>query len=213
MASFGRVEVDAVYARFTLHTADPARLGEVINHYEHDVAEVFAHEPGSRGMSILVNDDLGVALVKAYWSTEEAMRSNDATFADPVHDAAFFGATVSIERYEVVRFVHVAPAQPGAAVSLTRLEFEPPRLEEVRAAYDDAAVGPLTVFDGFCSAVMFVDAQNGRSATEITWRDDDALIAARGVTAALRLQAVSAGTATVRGIEQYRVDFHSVEVD
>jgi hypothetical protein len=61
--------------------------------------------------------------------------------------------------------------------------------------------------------VMFVDAQNGRSATEITWRDDDALIAARGVTAALRLQAVSAGTATVRGIEQYRVDFHSVEVD
>jgi hypothetical protein len=202
-----------VYARFTLHTADPARLGEVISHYENDVSTVFTHEPGSRGMSVLVNDDLGVALVQAYWTTEDAMRSNDATFADPIHDAAFFGATVSIEYYEVARFVLIASAHPGAAVSLTRIDAEPARLDDVVAAYDYFAVGPLAGSDGFCTAVVFVDRQGGRAVVETTWRYDEALVAARSASAARRLDAVKAGTGAVRGIEQYRLDFRSVEMD
>jgi hypothetical protein len=201
-----------VYARFTLHTADPARLGEVISHYENEVSTVLKREPGSRGMSVLVNADLGVALVGTYWVTEDAMLSNDATVADPAHDAAFFGATVSIEHYECARFVHVAPAHPGAAVSLTRIETEPTRLNDVVAAYDDLAVRPLAGSEGFCSAVLFVDRQSGRALIETTWRDTAALVAARGASAARRVDAVSAGTAAVRGIEQYRLDFHSVEM-
>ena len=202
-----------MYARFTLHTADPARLGEVISHYENDVSTAFTHEPGSRGMSVLVNDDLGVALVQAYWTTEDAMRSNDATFADPIHDAAFFGATVSIERYEVARFVLIASAHPGAAVSLTRLDAEPARLDDVVAAYDYFAVGSLAGSDGFCTAVLFVDRRSGRAVVETTWRYGEALVAARSASAARRLDAVKAGTAVVRGIEQYRLDFRSVDMD
>ncbi len=182
-----------MYARFTLHTADPARLGEVISHYENDVSTAFTHEPGSRGMSVLVNDDLGVALVQAYWTTEDAMRSNDATFADPIHDAAFFGATVSIEYYEIARFIHIASAHPGAAVSLTRIDAT--SLDDVVAAYDYFAVGSLADSDGFCTAVL------------------EALVAARSASAARRLDAVKAGTAVVRGIEQYRLDFRSVDMD
>ena len=200
-----------MYARFTLHTADPARLGEVISHYENDVSTVFTHEPGSRGMSVLVNDDLGVALVQAYWTTEDAMCSNDATFADPIHDAAFFGATVSIEYYEVARFVLIASAHPGAAVSLTRIDAT--SLNDVVAAYDYFAVGPLAGSDGFCTAVVFVDRQGGRAVVETTWRYDEALVAARSASAARRLDAVKAGAAAVRGIEQYRLDFRSVEMD
>ena len=202
-----------MYARLTLHTADPVRLGEVISHYENDVMGVFTHEPGNRGMSVLVNDDLGVALVEAYWATEKEMRSNDTTFVRPVHDAAFFGATVSIEHYELASFVHVAPARPGAAVSLTRLDTAPTSPDEVRAAYGGIALGPLADSDGFCTAVLFVDRRSGRAVVETIWRDRQALVAARGVGAARRLEAVSAGTVTVRGIEQYRLDFHSVELE
>lgn len=201
-----------MYARLTLHTADPARLSEVISHYEHDVRMDFTHQPGSRGMSVLVNDDLGVALVEAYWATEDAMRTNDASFVRPVHDAAFFGATVSIEHYEVARFVHVAPAGPGAAVSLTRLDIEATGLDDVLAAYGDAA-GPLTGSDGFYTAVLLVDRQSGRAVVETMWRDGEALVAASGAAAARRLEAVKGGNVTVRGIDQYRLDFHSVELE
>jgi hypothetical protein len=202
-----------MYARLTLHTADPARLGEVISHYENDVLKVFTHEPGYRGMSVLINDDLGVARVEAYWATEEDVQSNDATFVRPVHDAAFFGATVSIEHYEVASFVHVAPARTGAAVSLTLLDAEPTSPDDVRAVYGGVALGPLAESDGFCTAVLFVNPENGQAVMEAIWRDGQALVAAHGVTAARRLEAVSAGTVTVRGIEQYRLDFHSVELD
>jgi hypothetical protein len=202
-----------VYARLTLHTADPVRLGEVISHHEQDVMGVLTHEPGNRGMSVLVNDDLGVAMVEAYWATEKEMRSNDTTFVRPVHDAAFFGATVSIEHYEVASFVHTAPARPGAAVSLTRLDTEPTSPDEVLAAYGGIALGPLAESDGFCTAVLLVDGQSGRAVIETIWRDGQALVAARGVAAARRLEAVSAGTVMVRGLEQYRLDFHSVELE
>lgn len=202
-----------MFARFTLHTADPARLGEVISHYENDVRTAFTHEPGQRGMSVLVNDDLGVALIEVYWATEKEMRSNDASFVNPVHDAAFFGATVSIEHYEVASFVHVAPARPGAAVSLTRLDTEPTSPDDVGAAYSGVRLAPLADSDGFCTAVLLVDRQSGRGVVETIWRDGPALVAARGGTAARRLQAVSAGTVTVRGMEQYRLDFHSVELE
>jgi hypothetical protein len=202
-----------VYARFTLHTADPARLGDVISHYEHDVMTAFTHEPGYRGMSVLVNDDLGVVLVEAYWATEKEMQSNDATFVRPVHDAAFFGATVSIEHYEVATFVHVAPAGPGATVSLTGLDAESTSLDDVRAAYTGVGLGPLADSEGFCSAVLLVDAMSGRAVVDTTWRDGQALLAARGATAARRLQAVSKGTVTVRGIERYRLDYRWWELE
>ena len=202
-----------MYARLTLHTADPARLSEVISHYEHDVRMDLTHQPGSRGISVLVNDDLGVALVEAYWATEDAMRANDASFVRPVHDAAFFGATVSIEHYEVARFVHVAPARAGAAVSLTRLDIEATGLDDVLAAYDDLAVESLAGSDGFCTAVLLVDRQSGRAVVETMWRDGEALVAARGPAAARRLEAVKGGNVTVRGIDQYRLDFHSVELE
>jgi hypothetical protein len=207
------VEACAVYARLTLHTADPVRLGEVISHHEHDVMRVLTHEPGYRGMSVLVNDDLGVALVEAYWATDKEMLSNDSTFVRPVHDAAFFGATVSIEHYEVARFVHAAPAHPGAAISLTRLDTEPTSPDDVLAAYAGIDLGPLADSDGFCTAVLFVDRQSGRAVIETIWRDSQALVAARSLAAARRLEAVSAGTVTVRELEQYRLDFHSVELE
>jgi hypothetical protein len=202
-----------VYARLSLHTADPTRLDEVITHYKDDVRSVFTHEPGYRGMSVLVNADLGVALVEAYWATEQEMLANDTTFANPVHDAAFFGATVSIEHYEVGSFVHTAPAHPGAAVGLTRLGTEPTSPDDVRAAYADIALGPLAASDGFRTGVLLVDPQSGRGVVETIWRDGAALVAARGSAADRRLEAASAATITVRGMESYRLDFHSVELE
>lgn len=114
------------------------------------------------------------------------------TSVRPVHDAALFGATASIEHYEVARFVHVAPARPGAAVVLTRLEADPSRLDDALAEYRDGSAGPLTGADGFCTAVLLVDRPAGRAVVET---------------------AASAGAATVRGIEQYRLDLQSVELE
>jgi hypothetical protein len=200
-----------VYARLTLNTADPARLDEVISHHEQDVMPVLTHEGGYRGMSVAVNEELGVSVMWVYWATEQEMRANDATFTRPVHDAAYFGATVSIEHYEVARFVHSAPAHPGAAISLTRLEAEP--TDDVLAAFGGIDMGSLATSDGFCTAVLLVDRQSGRAVIETIWRDVGALVAARSVAAARRLEAVSAGTVTVRGLEQYQLHLISVELE
>jgi hypothetical protein len=63
-----------------------------------------------------------------------------------------------------------------------------------------------------CTAVLFVDRESGRAAVESIWSDAKALVASRGAAAALRRDAVSDESVTVRGIEQYLLDFDSVEL-
>jgi hypothetical protein len=98
-------------------------------------------------------------------------------------------------------------------VTLTRLETEPTSPDEVRAAYGGIDLAPLAAGEGFRTAVLFVDPQSGHGVAETIWRDVPAMVAARGVAAERRLQATSARAVTVRGIEHYRLDFHSVELE
>jgi len=127
----------------------------LIRHYEHDLSVAFTYETGSRGMSVLVNADLVCAGRSALG--HGGMRCGRMMRRSRIHhDAAFFGATASIEHYEVARIVIVVPLRPGAAVSLTRFRSRAGRLDDMRAAFDDAATGrlfPPTV----CAAALFVD--------------------------------------------------------
>jgi len=98
-------------------------------------------------------------------------------------------------------------------VTLTRLDTESTIPDEVRAAYGGIDLAPLAASDGFRTAVLFVDPQSGRGVVETIWRDVPAMVAARTEAAERRLQAASARTVTVRGMEHYRLNSHSVELE
>jgi hypothetical protein len=106
----------------------------------------------------------------------------------------------------------MARAEPGAGVCLTRLEFDPTRLDDVVGAYEDAALPWLAEADGFCSHLLFVHRRTGQAVDETVWRDAGAMAASRSAAAAIRVDAVAASDAVVRSLVEYRLAFTSAPV-
>jgi hypothetical protein len=48
---------------------------------------------------------------------------------------------------------------------MTRIDFDPRRIDDAVAAYEDTAVPWLTEADAFCSALLLVHRPSGRALT------------------------------------------------
>jgi hypothetical protein len=59
--------------RFNLITADPLRLGDSLKFIEAEVRPVVESLPGSLGISLYANPELGVAIVESFWASRVAL--------------------------------------------------------------------------------------------------------------------------------------------
>jgi hypothetical protein len=200
------------HVEVSLLTADPVRLGEAIDYLRDEVRPLLEELPGSQGMSVSTNTELGIAVVESFWVSHHALREHEKSVA-PARDKAarLSGGTVSIERFVVANFTRVTRPQPGAGVRLTRTDTDPSRSDEVIAGYEDTAVPWLTETPGFVASLLFIDRSTGRSIDETQWEDSVALAASRSAAAAIRADAVAATGGSIRALEEYSLVFTTAE--
>ncbi|MDT7649858.1 MAG: hypothetical protein QOI36_1264 [Pseudonocardiales bacterium] len=200
------------HVQVSLLTADPVRLGEAIRYLEDKVRPLVEELPGSQGMSVSTNTEIGVAVVESFWVSHHAMREHEKTVAPARDEAArLSGGTVSVERFVVASFTRVKRPQPGAGVRLTRMDTDPSRSDEVVAGYEDTALPWLTETPGFVALLLFIDRSTGRSINETQWEDSAALAASRSAAAAIRADAVAATGSSIRAVEEYSLVFNTAE--
>lgn len=199
-----------MHVRLNLVTADPAKLYDVVDYVRHDVRAMLEGRPGNMGMSLLVNDPLGIAIVESYWFSGDAMRESEHSVAASRAEALHRGAaTVSVERFVVASSARAARPGPGAGVRLTRVESEPGGVDRMITAYEDIALPRLTQTDGFCGATLYTDRGTGRGIRETVWRDPMALTASRSTAADVRAEVLTAGDGAIRALEEYSLVFTS----
>jgi hypothetical protein len=98
------------HVQVNLLTADLVRLGEAIRYLTDKVSPLLEELPGSQGMSVSANTELGVAVVESFWVSHHAMREHEKTVAPAREEAArLSGGTVSVERFVVASFTRVNP--------------------------------------------------------------------------------------------------------
>ncbi len=200
-----------LHSRFNLITADPAKLGDAVTFIESAVRPAVESQPGSLGMSLYTNPTLGVAVLESVWASADAMRDSEHPVSQGRRDAVQRAAgTVCVERYRVPVFEQEAPVRPGAALRLTRMDFEPSRVEDGVEAYGDTVVPWLAETDGFCSALLLIDQNTGHSIGESVWSNPAALAASRSVAAAVRLDMAASSGCVIRAVEEYGLVFSSV---
>jgi hypothetical protein len=200
------------HVQVSLLTADPVRLGEAIRYLEDKARPLVEELPGSQGMSVSTNTEIGVAVVESFWVSHHAMREHEKTVAPARDEAArLSGGTVSVERFVVASFTRVKRPQPGAGVRLTRMDTDPSRSDEVVAGYEDTALPWLTETPGFVASLLFIDRSTGRSINEAQWEDSAALAASRSAAAAIRADAVAATGSSIRAVEEYSLVFNTAE--
>jgi hypothetical protein len=202
------------HVRFNVLTTDPAALNDAIRYIDDEARPLVEREPGSRGLSVSADCDLGVAVITSFWVSGDAMRESEKAAAAIREEALRRGiATVSVEHFEVASTLRVSSPTRAAGVRVTRSDVDPQRIDDAITAYEDTALPPLTEADGLCSALMFVHRRTGRAVAETVWRDTDALAASRGIEAIIRVDAVAATDAAIRALDEYRVVFTAGRLD
>jgi hypothetical protein len=200
-----------LHVEVSLLTADPDRFKDALSYIERDARPLVEDQPGSRGASLIANDELAVAVASWFWVSGDAMRESEKTVSAIYSEEVKRGAgTVSVEHFQVASYVQVKRPQAGAGVRLTRMDTQPPRIDEAITAYEDVALPWLTESEGFVGAGLYVHRRTGRSILETIWLDAQALAASRKAATAIRVDMVSATESEIRAVEEYRLVFNTV---
>jgi hypothetical protein len=194
-----------MHVRFNLITADPARLGDALKYIETEVFPEVESQPGSLGLSLYKDQELGLGILESIWASDDSMHASEhmatPSRAEAVRRAA---GTVSVERFQLPVFEQDARPWPGAAMRLIRMDIEPSDLEDGVDSYGDTAVAELAETEGFRSALLLADPLTGHCLSETIWANAEHLAASRSVAAAVRVDLADEGY-RMRAVEEYEL--------
>jgi heme-degrading monooxygenase HmoA len=201
-------------ARVNLITADPDRMADTIGYIKTSVRPAVDSMDGSLGLSLYANAEIGVAVLESFWASREALIHSEQMAAprrtDVVRRAV---GTVSVERYRVPVYEREAPLDTAVGLRLTRMDVDPPRIEDTVECFGATVVPRLAdATRGFCGALLLVDRDTGRSISETMWASRKALAASRGEAAAVRVETVRSTGALIRAVEEYGLVFSTARI-
>jgi Antibiotic biosynthesis monooxygenase len=197
-------------ARLSMITADPAQLGHAMTVLHDEVRPGVEGQPGSLGIALAADPELGVAVLESVWSSADALIASEDTVGlarSEIQRRA--AATVSVQRYEVPVFELDAPLQPGAGLRVMQLEIKPSQVEDGIEAYGDVVVPTLADVPGFRAAQLLVDPRSGHAVSATGWRDAHALAASRRAGAAIRVELTRSADWLITAMGEYHVLYSS----
>jgi quinol monooxygenase YgiN/predicted ester cyclase len=190
---------------------DPARIDDVTHYLEHTVRPHVEAQPGSRGLAVLTNKDLGVTMIASYWESAEAMAISEHAVQTSRKEATeLANGVVTVEHYEVPIFLRRSRPQAGAGVRISTIETDPADMETLIQAFRETALPGLARMSGLCSAQMMTDRSTGRCLVIVAYENAEALAASRAGVARLRADTLAKAHATMRWVQEISLVFTSV---
>lgn len=197
-------------ARFNLIAADPLRMGDLVKYIEAEVFPAVESVPGSLGLSLYADQELGVAVLESFWASyAQLVQSEHLVSAARQEALRRATGTVSVERYRVPVFEREAPLSAAAALRLIRMDIEPSKVEDAVESYGDIVVSRLAETEGFCGALLLVHQTTGQAISEILWRNRGERAASRSLHAEVRVNMVASTDCVIRAVEEYDLIFNS----
>ena len=203
-----------MHVRFSQITADPPILAGCLAYLEDEVRPVVERQHGSLGMSLLVSQEPGVAIIESFWATHE----HELVWANGDTEALIRGELarrikqpVTAEDYQVAVFERKAPLRSGEAVRLTWVQVKPLGVANVVDVFGDTAVPWLADTPGFCGALLFAAPARGQLISETVWRDPSARAVGPSVAEMIRAEVLDEEDREIRGVEDYSLVFSSAQ--
>jgi hypothetical protein len=157
-----------MYARVNIVFGEKDRIDAGIDRIEGSDRPVVESTSGNRGLVTLVDREAGVIVATSYW--DEPLHSSEAALTEAREAvAAAAGGDLVVERYELAgRRQSSAPA-PGAVVTMTRVQLDPPVVPDGLTAVQDEMLPSIAAVDGFCSAEVLIDRSSGAGIVVTAW--------------------------------------------
>ena len=177
-----------VYARTTTIQADRSKIEDGIANVRDQVFPAVTAMDGCVGMSLLVDRESGRCIATTAWESEAAMQASAESVKPLRSDAEDnLGASSSnVDTWEVA-VVHRDHATPdGACARVTWMSGDAGLADRAVDIYKMAILPKLQEWDGFCSANLMINRENGRAVGTVTFETRDQLEATREASAELR---------------------------
>jgi hypothetical protein len=204
---FGVVKGGPVLStRLNRIAADAAALDECVTYIEREIRPELEARPGSLGISVLTDQERGVAIFGSVWATSPEMSGSEDTELPFRRELArLAGGPVTAEGYQIPIFELIEPpiVPPGYAVRLTRIQVRPSQVDDVIEVVGDIAVPSLVVTPVFCDALLFAQPATGRLISQTVWRDPQARAAAPSVAAIIQAEVPDQAGGQIPAVEDY----------
>ncbi|MGY1621011.1 hypothetical protein ACI789_02295 [Geodermatophilus sp. SYSU D00965] len=161
-----------MFARATTIRGNPQAVDNGIAYLREQVMPVLDRTHGCLGLSMLADRDTGRCIATTAWESEAALHASDDGIRPlRIHLAEVLGGSLAVHRWQIAVLHREHQAPDGACTRVTWARTDPANLDRVVDAYRLTLLPHLEEVDGFCSASLMVDRQEGRTAGAVTYVD------------------------------------------
>jgi hypothetical protein len=165
-----------MHARTTTIRGNPQAVDNGVAYLRSEVMPVIERIDGCLGLSMLADRDSGRCITTTAWASEAALHaSEDRLRPLRIHLAELLGGSMGVHKWAIALVHREHEAPHGACTRVTWTRTDPANVDRVVDAYRSSLLPRLVEAQGFCSASLVVDREEGRAAGAVTYADRESV--------------------------------------
>lgn len=201
------VEGDLMYARSTTIMAMPDSIDAGVAFIRDEVMQTLMAMDGCIGLSLLVDRSSGRCIATSAWQDRDSMLAS-AERLQPMRERAaemMGGGAPEVKEWEIALLHRDHTSAPGACVRATWARMDPQQVDRAVDIYKNVTLPAIEGYDGFCSASLLIDRQNGRAVSSVTFDSREAMDRNRERAQEVRKQSVGEMNAEVTDVAEFEL--------
>jgi heme-degrading monooxygenase HmoA len=181
-----------MHARSVTIMARPDLIDAGVAFVRDEVMQTMMAMDGWIGLSMLVDRTSGRCITTSAWQDEDSMRAAGEQLRPLRRRGAELmgGGEPQAEEWEITVLHRDHTSQQGACVRATWVRMDPQQVDRGVDIFKSSALPAIEGYDGFCSASLLVNRENGRAVVSVTFDSRDAMERNRERAQQVREQAV-----------------------
>ncbi|WP_345383889.1 hypothetical protein [Pseudonocardia yuanmonensis] len=195
-----------MYARSTTVLAHRESMDRGIAMIRDEVMPAVLDMAGCIGLSMLADRESGRCIVTSAWETREAMHDSEP-MVRPLRDRAAdaLSGTAQVDEWEIGVLHRAHTSAPGACTRVTWVRMDPGGMDRGLETYRTTLLPAMGEMDGFCSASLLMDRDEGITVSSVTFDSAEAMAASRDFAARLRSEAAESLGAEIVEVREFEL--------
>jgi hypothetical protein len=169
---------------------------------------------GCIGLSMLVDRTSGRCITTSAWQDQDSMRATDEQLRPLRSRGAevMGGGQPEAEEWEIAVLHRDHMSQQGACVRATWVRMDPQQLDRGVDVFKNSALPAIEGYDGFCSASLLINRENGRAVVSVSFDSRDAMDRSRERAQQVREQTTREMNAEVVEVGEFELTLAHLRV-
>ncbi len=196
-----------MYARSITFHGNPSGIDAGISFVKNEVWPTLEQIDGCRGLSLLVDREVGHCIATTSWQDAETMAASMAP-TRPLRERGrdLFGATMEIDEWEIAMMHRTGH---GTACRVSWMQGD---MEEMSETVRMAVLPDLGDTPGFCGLSLLINRDSGMGCATTLWATPEAMAASRATADQLRERTATAASGSIMEVHEFELAFAHLHV-